>query len=185
MSPDRWPIWKRNQCTGFWGSNDGVVAMSEAKRIADQARKMFEGGAWHGPSVLEVLSNVDVETVAAHPIPDAHSIWELVLHLIATQDAILHRIRGEQKGLKTEDYWLPVPDVTEANWHETIERLKQQEVTLREAIGSFPDERLDSVLVEGGSSAYNNFHGHIQHNAYHAGQIALLVKAQKSNPLPF
>jgi len=159
--------------------------MSEANRIAEQARKMFEGGAWHGPSVLEVLANVDAEAAAAYPIPDAHSIWELVLHLIATQDAILHRIRGEQKGLKTEDYWLPVPAVTEANWHATLDRLKQQEVMLREAIGNYPYERLNSILVEGGSSAYNNFHGHIQHNAYHAGQIALLVKAQKSNLLPF
>jgi uncharacterized damage-inducible protein DinB len=159
--------------------------MSEAKRIADQAFKMFEGGAWHGPSVLEVLVNVDARMAAAYPIPGAHSIWELVLHLIATQDAILHRIRGEQKGLKTEDYWLPVPSVSETNWHATIDRLKQQEVMLQEAIGTFPDERLDSLLVEGGSSAYNNFHGHIQHNAYHAGQITLLLKAQQCNALPF
>jgi uncharacterized damage-inducible protein DinB len=150
--------------------------MSEAKRIADQALKMFVGGAWHGPSVLEVLANVDSVMAASYPIPGAHSIWELVLHLIATQDALLHRIRGEQAGLKTEDFWLPVPAISEAAWIETIERLKQQEATLREAIGNFHDERLDTILVAGGSSAYNNFHGHIQHNAYHAGQITLLKK---------
>jgi uncharacterized damage-inducible protein DinB len=153
--------------------------MSEAKRIADQALKMFETGAWHGPSVLEVLSNVNAEMAAAYPIPGAHSIWELVLHLIATQDALLHRIRGEQKGLKREDFWLPVPIASEAAWTETLDRLKQQELSLREVVASFPNERLDSVLVPGGSSAYNNFHGHIQHNAYHAGQITLLVKAQR------
>ena len=38
--------------------------MSETTRIADQARKMFEGGAWHGPSVLEVLANVNAEVAA-------------------------------------------------------------------------------------------------------------------------
>jgi uncharacterized damage-inducible protein DinB len=151
--------------------------MSEASRIADQAVKMFEGEAWHGPSVLEVLSGVDAGMAASHPIPGAHSIWELVLHLIATQDAISRRIRGEQAGLKTEDFWLPVPPVSESAWVETVKQLKEQESRLRDAIAGFPDERLDTVLVEGGSSAYNNFHGHIQHNAYHAGQIALLKKA--------
>jgi uncharacterized damage-inducible protein DinB len=153
--------------------------MNEAARIANQALKMFEGGAWHGPSVLEVLANVSAEIAAAYPIPGAHSIWELVLHLIATQDALLHRIRGEQAGLKTEDFWLPVPAISDAAWAQTVERLKQQELKLREGIANFPDERLDSVLVAGGSSAYNNLHGHIQHNAYHAGQITLLVKAQR------
>jgi len=151
--------------------------MSEATRIADQALKMFEGEAWHGPSVLEVLANVNAGMAASHPIPGAHSIWELVLHLIASQDAILHRLRGEQAGLKTEDFWLPVPPVSESAWVETVKQLKEQESRLRGAIASFPDGRLDTVLVEGGSSAYNNFHGHIQHNAYHAGQIALLKKA--------
>jgi uncharacterized damage-inducible protein DinB len=153
--------------------------MDESTRIADQAQKMFEGGAWHGPSVLELLADVSPEMAAAYPIPGAHSIWELVLHLIATQDALLKRIEGVPAGLKTEDFWLPVPPVSEAAWRETIEQLKQQELELRTAIGSFPDSRLEALLVPGGSSAYNNFHGHIQHNAYHAGQIALLKKAQR------
>jgi uncharacterized damage-inducible protein DinB len=153
--------------------------MSEATRIVDQARKMFEGGAWHGPSVLEVLVDVNAGMAVAYPIPGAHNIWELVLHLIATQDALLRRIQCVPAGLKTEDFWLPLPTVSEAAWKETIERLKLQEAELRVAIGSFPTERLNEVLVSGGSSAYNNFHGHIQHNAYHAGQIALLMKAQR------
>ena len=151
--------------------------MSEGIRIADQARRMFEGGAWHGPSVLEVLDGVNAEMAASYPIKGAHSIWELVLHLIATQDAILWRIRGESAGLKTEDFWLPLPDASEAAWAETIEKLKKQEAAFNQAIRDFPDERLDMVLVTGGTSAYNNFHGHVQHNAYHAGQIALLKKA--------
>jgi uncharacterized damage-inducible protein DinB len=152
--------------------------MSESTRIADQALKMFEGGAWHGPSVLELLVDVGPEMAAAHPIAGAHSIWELVLHLIATQDILLKRIEGIPTGLKTEDFWLPVPPVSEAAWRETIERLKQQEHELRAAISRFPDSRLESVLVPGGSPAYTTFHGHVQHNAYHAGQIALLKKAQ-------
>jgi uncharacterized damage-inducible protein DinB len=154
--------------------------MVETARIVDQALRMFEGGAWHGPSVLEVLTDVNAEMAASYPIPGAHNIWELVLHLIATQDALLRRIRGEAAGLKTEDFWLPVPPVSEVAWAETVERLKCQEAELRQAISDFSDERLDAVLVTGGSSAYNNFHGHIQHNAYHAAQICLLKKAQRA-----
>jgi uncharacterized damage-inducible protein DinB len=153
--------------------------MSELARIGDQARKMFDGGAWHGPSVLEVLADVGADTAASHPIAGAHSIWELVLHLVAVQDVLLRRVRGEAAGLKTEDFWLAVPPVSESAWAEAVERLKRQEAELRQAIAAFPEGRLDQPLTAGGSSAYNNFHGYVQHNAYHAGQIALLKKAAR------
>jgi uncharacterized damage-inducible protein DinB len=151
--------------------------MRETERIADQAHKMFHGDAWHGPSVLEALVNVDAGTAAAHPIRGAHSIWELVLHLIATQAVLLRRIRGETAGLNAQEFWLTVPPISESAWAETVERLKRQEAELQQAMSGLPEERLDARLTAEGSSAYNNFHGHIQHNAYHAGQINLLKKA--------
>jgi uncharacterized damage-inducible protein DinB len=153
--------------------------MREPERIADQAAKMLAGEAWHGPSVLEVLADVDANLAAAHPIAGTHSIWELVLHLVATQAVLLRRIRGESAGLKTEDFWPAVPAASESAWQLAVERLRRQEAELRQAIAAFPAERLDSRLTPEGTSAYNNLHGYVQHNAYHAGQIALLKKASR------
>src|SRR5262249_51449906 len=152
---------------------------TEVARIGDQARKMFDGGAWHGPSVLEVLSGVDADAAASHPIAGAHSIWELVLHLAAVQDVLLRRIPGRAAGLNDRDFRSAVPPVSESAWAETVGRLKRKETELRQAIAAFPEERLGQPLTPGGSPAYDNFHGHVQHNAYHAGQIALLKKARR------
>jgi uncharacterized damage-inducible protein DinB len=154
--------------------------MREAERIADQAEKMFRGGAWHGPALLEVLSDVDAELAASHPIAGAHSIWELVLHLVATQAVLLRRMRGETAGLTTEEFWPALPPTSAAAWAETVERLARQEAELVQGIRTFPEERLNDRLTAEGSSAYNNFHGHIQHNAYHAAQISLLKKAERT-----
>jgi uncharacterized damage-inducible protein DinB len=158
--------------------------MREVERITDQALKMFNGGAWHGPSVVEVLTDVDASLAASHPIPGAHSIWELVLHLVATQAILLRRIRGETAGLHSEDFWPAMPTASASAWAETLKRLKQQEAELRQAISAFPEERLQARLTAEGSSAYNNFHGHVQHNAYHAGQINLLKKASGAGQSP-
>ena len=57
--------------------------MTEAIRLADQIRRAFEGSAWHGDSLLELLADVTAKTAAARPIKDAHSIWELLLHIAA------------------------------------------------------------------------------------------------------
>src|SRR6266446_1439447 len=68
--------------------------MSETARLADQIRRAFEGDAWHGDSIKELLTGVTAETAAAKPIKDAHSIWELALHIAAWDDAVLRRIGG-------------------------------------------------------------------------------------------
>src|SRR5713226_2034192 len=64
--------------------------MSEIKRIGDQLKRAFEGKAWHGPSVSEVLAGVTAEQAAAHPLAGAHSIWEITLH-IATWERVGRR----------------------------------------------------------------------------------------------
>jgi uncharacterized damage-inducible protein DinB len=153
---------------------------SEIERLADQAKKMFHGEAWHGPALMEVLADVDAKLAAAHPMPGAHSIWELVLHLSATQEVLLRRIAGQSAGLKEADFWPAVPAVSETAWAQTLEQLRHQEAQLRQAIANFPPDRLDGRLTAEGSSTYNNFHGYIQHTAYHAGQINLLKKAGRA-----
>jgi hypothetical protein len=54
---------------------------SELGRLEEQLRRSFEGGAWHGPAVGEVLAGVSPQAAAARPITGAHSIWELTLRL--------------------------------------------------------------------------------------------------------
>ena len=70
------------------------TTLSETSRIADQLRRAFEGRAWHGPSLFELLRNVGPSTAAAKPLPNAHSIWELVLHIAAWDEAVRRRLGG-------------------------------------------------------------------------------------------
>jgi len=151
--------------------------MSEIKRICDQMKWGFEGEAWHGPSLMEILSGVDAQAAAAKPIPNAHSIWEIVLHLVATQKQLISRTEGNPMKLTPEEDWPLVNDASEAAWKATMDTLRKQEEKFRAAVSAFPENQLDEPLDPGGSSAYNNFHGHVQHNLYHAGQIIMLKKA--------
>jgi len=47
--------------------------IDEKSRIADQLKRAFEGDAWHGPAVLEVLEGVHARTAASKPLAGAHS----------------------------------------------------------------------------------------------------------------
>ncbi|HET7601867.1 MAG TPA: DinB family protein [Gemmatimonadales bacterium] len=154
-------------------------------RLTDQLRRILEGEAWHGPAVLELLADVSAEQAASHPIPGAHSIWELVLHLTSDYSLVLRRMAGDGRGLLPDEGWPPCPAPTEANWQETIAGLKRLSHQLRDAVRKFPAERLDELLVaESPWTAYMQFIGVTQHNAYHAGQIALLKRALAEDPAP-
>lgn len=87
--------------------------------IADQISRAFRGQSWHGPSVREVLAGVSAEDAAAHPIPGAHGIWEIVLHMISGYNIVLRRVRGERVQLSPEEAWLPVREVSAAAWRES------------------------------------------------------------------
>ena len=151
---------------------------SELARIDEQLRRAMEGGAWHGPAVLELLAGVTPAQAHAHPIAGAHSIWELVLHLAATYRLVLRRLQGDGRPLTPEEDWPTVSEATEERWQAAIGALRALNEDARRAVARFDRERLDEPLVaESPYAAYVQFIGLTQHDLYHAGQIALLKKA--------
>jgi uncharacterized damage-inducible protein DinB len=151
--------------------------MSEVDRIGDQLKRAFEGEAWHGPSVLEIIEGITTQQASARPPGGAHSIWELVLHIAAWEGAIVRRLNRDRAQLSAEEDWPPVPATTDEAWEQTKQMLLQGHYKLRSAIAGLEESRLDQPIIEGMSSVYVQLHGIIQHDLYHAGQIALLKRA--------
>jgi len=157
--------------------------MSETARLADQLRRAFEGPAWHGDPLLEILAGVGARTAAARPIPNAHGIWELVLHIAAWDDVVRRRTGGAAVTLTDEQNFPAIPDASENAWHRTLTAAKKTHDDLVEIVAAFPDSRL-AEQVPGKSKNYYTFYymlsGITQHELYHAGQIALLKKFSPS-----
>jgi len=149
----------------------------ETERIADQLKRAFYGDAWHGPSVREALEGVTAEIAFARPLPNAHTIWELVHHIAAWADIVRRRIERENVKVTGELDFPPVTDPSETGWQQSLKRLETAESELRKTALQIPESRLEEPAVEGGSLVYVQLHGVVQHSLYHAGQIVLLKKA--------
>jgi uncharacterized damage-inducible protein DinB len=154
---------------------------NEIDRIIDQFRRAFDGQAWHGPSLLAILNGVTAEQAAAHPIPGAHSIWELVLHIGAWEDACRRRLEGDRARLTDEEDWQLPSDSSETAWEQTRQDVTAAHNRLLASLSSIDETRLDQPIIEDAatpfSSVYVTLHGGVQHTLYHAGQIAILKKA--------
>ena len=153
--------------------------IEEKSRIADQLKRAFDGDAWHGPAVLEVLEGVSARAAASKPISGAHSIWELVLHIAAWDGAIRRRMDGQALQLTDEQDFPPVNDTSEAAWNIALQNLTNRHADLVKEVLAMPDHRLTSQVPGKDYDFYHMLHGAAQHELYHAGQIALLKKVAR------
>jgi uncharacterized damage-inducible protein DinB len=157
----------------------GGLGLGEKERIVDQLQRAFDGRAWHGPSVMALLSDVDVDQAAARPLKERHTIWELVLHINDWRDKVRRVLGGEKmESLPKEEGWPTIDDTSDEAWAKAVEELKRVHDELLEAVSSFSESRLDETVPGASYSFYNMLHGLVQHNLYHAGQIAIMKRKE-------
>ncbi len=136
---------------------------------AEAARVMngdAEGIAYHGASTRSNLDEITPALAEAHPIANAHSIWEIVAHIKVGRQSALDRLKGLNQDA---DWW---PAITESGpdaWKSLLRSLDEVGDRLLETIGGLSDSAGDKVL-----SAFRFL---IHHELYHSGQIAILRKA--------
>ncbi|HJQ24643.1 MAG TPA: DinB family protein [Blastocatellia bacterium] len=152
--------------------------MKEAARIADQLQKSHEGNAWHGPALGELLDGVTAEQALARPLADAHSICEIVLHLAGWTDLTTSVLEGDPTREPREGDWPSLAEAGAGAWEQAVEKLNRAQARLFAAASKLPDSRLQETAAGRDYTIGFMLLGVLQHNAYHAGQIALLKKVQ-------
>ncbi|MGH9734530.1 MAG: DinB family protein [Candidatus Acidiferrales bacterium] len=152
--------------------------MSEIQRIVDQMDRAFDGDAWHGPPLRPVLDGLSAEDASKHPIAGCHSIWEIVHHITAWNTIMRDELLGASAQITPEVDWPPVWDASEVEWQRAVQKLGDARSGLREVAKQFRDDQLDEQPSKRTTnSRYVMLHGIVQHDLYHAGQIAVLKKA--------
>lgn len=162
---------------------------SEIDLIVDQLRRGFDGEAWHGRSLKTILTGVTAQQAARRRVAGAHTIWELVLHITGWKREVAQRLRGKAAGDPESGDWPVRARTTSAAWRAARADLARAQQELIAAVQDLPPRRLHKPVKDfrndahgAGMTAYQTIYGIIQHDAYHAGQIAML-KAKRVGPL--
>jgi uncharacterized damage-inducible protein DinB len=151
--------------------------LTQSQQLADEMRRAFSGEAWHGPALTELLDRVDPASAAARPVAGAHSIAELVAHLAFWHDVVRRRTEGEVVSPRDGADFPPV-EASASGWAALREQLVRSHRALVSRVESLDAERLSAMVPGRTISVAAMLHGVVQHDAYHGGQIALLLRAQ-------
>ena len=145
--------------------------------LAEAIRRSVVGPMWHGSSLGELLGDIDPRIAGARPLEQAHSIWELTLHIAVWTDVARRRVLGERVNPTAAEDW-PVPQGTGvAEWTRDRARVHSSHDELADVVRSLPTGRLDATVAGCDYTIRTLLHGVIEHDCYHGGQIALLKKA--------
>jgi uncharacterized damage-inducible protein DinB len=154
--------------------------MSEIKKLVEQLKRAYSGNAWHGPAVAELLARVSAKQASSRPLPEGHTIWELVLHIAAWDEVATKRLGGVSSDVPDDDNFPRVDDPSPNSWRDAQERLSRAQEELVARVSALAEENLNDTAAGTDYSNYDLVMGVIQHNAYHGGQIALLRKIMPS-----
>jgi uncharacterized damage-inducible protein DinB len=150
----------------------------ELNTIIADLNNVLYGEPWYGKALFVLLDEVHPAVVFKKPKRNAHSLIELVYHMITWADFTLKRLqRDKNYDPELEELldWRKI-DALEHTWSKGLKELK----SIHEEILSMLREKDDSLLKEKVDFRDYDFgvllNGLIQHNIYHLGQLAYVKK---------
>ena len=150
--------------------------MTQGEILADELRRALRGDAWHGPALQEIVANLSAEEAMQRPLPPAHNIWELVLHIASWANIALRRINGGQVEPYEGEDWPEVHEFTQDRWESACTAMTESYERLSEVVLGMTDQELTAKAPKSERTIAGMVNGVVQHAAYHGGQIALLKK---------
>jgi len=153
--------------------------MSTAEQLEQELTKVLSGQPWYGLPIYDILSQVTFETAYEKPVKGGHTIAEIILHMLSWTEEVLDRLNEKPASLPLSGNWPETDAPDEQKWQMWIDDLKLVNVNLVKTIRDFPEEKWNELIIDEREGQHPTTYkelveGFIQHQIYHAGQIALL-----------
>jgi uncharacterized damage-inducible protein DinB len=150
----------------------------EIQSIIRNFENTLDGTPWFGRPVYALMREVDESIASTKPNENSHSLTELLYHMLTWAEFTLNRLeRNMVTDMAASEKldWREI-DPTIHGWEEGLSAL----IATHQHIIALLHTKDDEFLKEKADYRNYNFrfmlNGLIQHNIYHAGQIAYLKK---------
>lgn len=155
--------------------------MSISQNLQQELEKTFSGQPWYGTPIYDILAKLTFETAYEKPGGGAHNIAEIMLHMLSWTEEVIDRLNEKPASLPLSGNWPHPGEPDETKWKTWIDDLKLVNVNLVKTIQDFPEEHWQEPIIderenEPATTYEELVYGFIQHQIYHAGQIALLIR---------
>jgi uncharacterized damage-inducible protein DinB len=151
---------------------------TEIQTIIANLQEVLDGHPWFGRAVNEILDEVDASSVYIKPNENSHSLIDLLYHMVTwaqfTRDRIAKKPITNMAAFEATD-WRSI-DPALHTWQQGLADLKAAHASIIEHLQIRKDIFLEEIVDYRQYNFRYLLNGLIQHNIYHAGQIAYVNK---------
>ena len=154
--------------------------MTIANQLQQELEKAFVGQPWYGTPISTIITEGSWQAAYNLPAGSVHSIAHIILHMTGWTEEVISRLQGNLAAEPARGDWPEPDEPTEQNWHHLVIDLDEANSNLIKVMQAFPNDKWDELindqrqLGEPVTTYKELVYGFIQHQIYHAGQIALL-----------
>lgn len=148
--------------------------MNQVTAIANQFVTIYNEEPWYGDSIAKILDGITEDSAFWEPTEGAHSIAQLVSHMIYWRQSLVKRLENDleyKSSMKSEDNWKTTKALKILGWKKLLGQLEESQNKIVNLL-----QKEDDSFLEKPYSAKATMHelikGIIQHDIYHLGQIA-------------
>jgi len=144
-----------------------------------QLRELFAGEPWIEETFEKKLKKVTGEIAFKKPWETMHSVAELISHLTVWKREVLSRLKGEQATgltMNSAANWKSNHELRQQNLFHLLKSFVEVQKQLLTFLENKPDDFLLKIDDEKNVTYDYYIRGLIQHDAYHLGQIGLVLK---------
>jgi uncharacterized damage-inducible protein DinB len=150
--------------------------MTDQQQLSKLYSDLFDGSPWIDVNIVSSLEDVSAKEAATKVFPNFNSIWEIVNHMASWRETVLKRMQGEEVETPEDNYFSYIRDRTEPSWTASKDRLRKTQEDWNALIKKLKKKDLQEVYATSAFTKYELVTGILQHDAYHLGQIRLLLK---------
>lgn len=154
--------------------------MNYSEAIALHVTEAYEGNSWSDVCVKDIVEDIQYREAVAITAASTNTMASILHHIMFYNKAICQRLRGEEPYINDANGFDLPPLKNENDWKRLINDAMDAASEMAEAIRKFPQEKLFEENPVGKGTFYKKFHGVIEHNYYHLGQIMILKKLIRS-----
>lgn len=148
----------------------------KTKLLIATLKSIYEGPAWHGPAVKEVLGKLNSSDMLK-ATDKSHNVVEIIEHMTAWRIFALKKLQKDAGyTVSDEANFKQISTQDETTWDNALKALEESQEKLLSALEEVNDDLLKETVPGSKYTFYFLLHGIIHHDAYHLGQIILLGK---------
>ncbi len=149
--------------------------------LIEQFHEIYNGSPWLEETIFKKLDGLDETTAFEKPLPNLHSVAEIISHLVVWRNEITNRLLGQERKIKmaSPENWLSNENLKITGWAKLRENFNQSQDRILGLLNEKEDSFLEEPFVD------RNFkylvEGLIHHDIYHLGQIGIVIKLLHEN----